>query len=110
MVWPWPPDNRSHDPLTWVIPLGRSDKARWGEIYRDWFAKYRLVHNCRTLLRIQLSGEADGAFAVVDIDTLWRSDSGEESRWLGRTCKIYARVDNEWKMTAQVGALEYTEG
>jgi hypothetical protein len=30
-----------------------------------------------------------------------------EDRWLGRTCKLYALVNGEWKMTAQVGALQY---
>jgi ketosteroid isomerase-like protein len=23
MVWPWPPDAASHDPQSWVFPLGR---------------------------------------------------------------------------------------
>lgn len=29
MVWPWPPDAASHDPATWVLPMGRYDRARW---------------------------------------------------------------------------------
>ncbi|MDQ3066345.1 MAG: hypothetical protein M3R12_04210 [Actinomycetota bacterium] len=32
---------------------------------------------------------------------------GSESHWLGRTCKAYARVGAEWKMTMQTGALRY---
>jgi len=44
----------------------------------------------------------------VDIDTLWRENAtGFEDHWLGRTCKLYALVGSEWKMTAQVGALQY---
>ena len=47
------------------------------------------------------------ALAVVDIDTLWRDDAPARASWLGRTCKVYAFVDGEWKMTAQTGALRY---
>ena len=44
-------------------------------------------------MRIAVSREGDGAFAVVDVDTLWRHrDSGEASHWLGRACKGYTRV------------------
>jgi len=52
--------------------------------------------------------QGDGAFAVVDVDTLWRSSTGEESHWLGRTCKTYAKTSQGWKMTAQVGVLDYS--
>jgi hypothetical protein len=55
-----------------------------------------------------VSAEGDGALAIVDIDTLWRDDStGADDHWLGRTCKLYALVGGEWKMTAQTGALRY---
>jgi hypothetical protein len=107
MVWVWPSDSHGHDPISWITPLGRFDATRWGNLYRDWFAKYRLVHNLRKLLRIQLSEQEDGAFAVVDIDTLWEADDGEVSHWLGRTCKMYTLVSGEWKMISQVGALTY---
>src|SRR6202166_2316099 len=46
----------------------RAWKAGWDQLFRD----YELVHNRRTTLRIVLSEEGDGAFAVVDVDTLWR--------------------------------------
>jgi hypothetical protein len=49
-----------------------------------------------------------GAFAVVDIDTLWRRSDGVEQHWLGRVCKVYAFVKGEWKMTAHTGALDYS--
>jgi hypothetical protein len=29
MVWPWPPSADAHDPLTWVLVLGRFDVQRW---------------------------------------------------------------------------------
>jgi len=29
MVWPWPPDPHAHDPLRWVLVLGRFDRERW---------------------------------------------------------------------------------
>ena len=68
-----------------------------------------VVHNIRTIKRIKVSKEGDGAFAVVDIDTLWRDENGIDNHWIGRTCKIYSKVQNEWKMTAQVGVLDYDD-
>lgn len=109
MVWPWPPDSKAHNPMTWVIEWGRYDAARWSQGWQDLFDTHRLVHNVRTIRRIEVSKEGDGAFAVVDIDTLWRDDSGVDNHWLGRTCKIYSKVQNEWKMTAQIGVLDYDE-
>jgi hypothetical protein len=44
----------------------------------------------------------DGAFAVVDIDTLWtRLEDGKDFYWEGSTCKIFtsrllmARMEND---------------
>ena len=54
-----------------------------------------------------MSEEGDGAFAVVDIDTVWRDPSGNDSRWKGRVCKVYSKVGGEWKMTMHTGVLEY---
>jgi hypothetical protein len=109
MVWPWPRTYTSVDPADWRLVMGRFDAARWGSLYRDFFMTYRLVHNRRSLVKIEVSAEADGAFAVVDIDTLWREKAtGDESNhWLGRTCKVYAHVADGWKMTMQTGALRY---
>lgn len=39
MVWFWPPDNRSHDPVTWESPLGRFDRAGWSAAYAKMFAE-----------------------------------------------------------------------
>ena len=107
MVWPWPPDARAHDPMDWVFPFGRYDEARWRGAWQGLFDSHELVHNVRTTQRIEVSAEGDGAFAVVDIDTCWRAADGHQDRWNGRTCKIYTKVDDGWKMIAQTGVLDY---
>ncbi len=107
-VWPWPPSPNAHDPAQWVLRQGRFNADRWSERYRRLFAEHELVHNRRGIVKIEISQELDGAFAVVDIDTLWRSlESREEMHWLGRTCKVYARVQDEWKLTMHTGVLDY---
>ena len=108
MVWAWPRSYTSVDPLDWHLPLGRFDAVRWGAVYEDLFRSRTLIHNRRSTVRIEVSAEADGALAVVDIDTLWREkETGLDDHWLGRTCKLYALVLGEWRMTAQIGALQY---
>ena len=79
MVWPWPPDNQSHDPMTWVLLQGKFNRQRWHDGWQDTFDNYDLVHNKRETLRIEVSSEGDGAFAVVDIDTLWRHKVTKEN-------------------------------
>ena len=108
MVWPWPPHSRAHDPIDWVLVLGRFDRERWRRGWQELFDTHRLVHNRRVIRRIEVSREGDGAFAVVDVDTLWRRPCGEEQHWDGRACKIYTRVkEGEWKLIAQTGLLDY---
>ncbi len=107
MVWPWPPHPKAHNPMDWVIEWGRYNAERWSRGWQDLFDTHELVHNIRKIKRIEVSKEGDGAFAVVDIDTLWRDSSGNDNHWMGRTCKIYSKVQSEWKMTAQVGVLDY---
>jgi hypothetical protein len=107
MVWPWPARNEDHDPIKWAMVLGKYDRGRWGRFYRAFFQEHRLVHNVREIRRIAVSAEGDGAFAVVDVDTLWVDASGQEDHWLGRVCKVYARVDGLWKMTMHTGVLQY---
>jgi hypothetical protein len=108
MVWAWPKTYTSVDPVDWHLVLGRFDAGRWGALFGERFRTWSLIHNRREIVRIEVSAEGDGALAIVDIDTLWREDaSGVDDHWLGRTCKLYSLVGGEWKMTAQVGALQY---
>lgn len=107
MVWPWPPSATAHDPEEWVMPFGRFNVARWRRNWEELFATHELVHNRRSIVRIEISEEGDGAFAVVDVDTLWRDRNGKDFHWLGRACKIYTRIAGQWKMIAQTGLLLY---
>ncbi len=110
MVWPWPPNNHAHDPMQWVIEWGRYDAVRWRNGWQALFDIHDLVHNRRVTRRIELSAEHDGAFAVVDVDTLWRNrETGADFHWFGRACKIYTWIGGEWKMISQVGLLDYSD-
>jgi len=109
MVWPWPKHPQAHDPMDWVIVWGRYNYKRWGENWQELFDTHELVHNTRIIRKIEVSSEGDGAFAVVDIDTLWRDDDGNEDHWNGRTCKVYTLVNDEWKMIMQTGVLDYSD-
>lgn len=108
MVWVWPTDPRKHDPMTWTSMQGKFDYDRWRKVYEDWFSKFELIHNRRITQKLFVTKEGDGAFAVVDVDSLWRSASGEESHWFGRTCKTFVKTFDGWKMIAQVGVLDYS--
>jgi hypothetical protein len=107
MVWPWPPNANAHDPIDWVIDWGRYDAARWRHGWQQLFDTHTLVHNRRITRRIAISAQGDGAFAVVDVDTLWRTREGSSFHWLGRACKIYTLLPDGWRMIAQTGLLEY---
>ncbi|HEX8476030.1 MAG TPA: nuclear transport factor 2 family protein [Pyrinomonadaceae bacterium] len=108
MVWPWPRTAQSHDPLNWVLEWGRYDYERWKRGWQELFDTHRLAHNRREIKKIVISNEGDGAFAVVDIDTLWIDAEGRANHWLGRVCKVYSKVGDEWKMTMQTGVLDYS--
>ena len=73
MVWPWPPRPDAHDPMEWVIEWGRYNADRWRQGWQRLFDTHTLVHNRRVTQRIAVSAQGDGAFAVVDVDTLWRT-------------------------------------
>lgn len=107
MVWPWPPDSQAHDPMEWVMPWGRFDEDRWRAGWGELFRTHELVHNRRVTRRIEVSEQQDGAFAVVDVDTLWRDADGNDFHWQGRACKVYTKVRDEWKLIAHTGLLEY---
>ena len=108
MVWPWPPDAASHDPVHWVMVMGRYDPERWRRGWQGIFDTHDLVHNRREIVKIVVSHERDGAFAVVDVDTLWRETAtGKDFHWKGRACKIYTKTAGEWKLIAHTGLLDY---
>jgi len=107
MVWPWPRTFQSHDPMDWIMPLGRYNKKRWCKGWQDLFDSHRLAHNIREIKKIVISEEKDGAFAVVDIDTLWIDKEENENLWKGRVCKVYSKVGLQWKMTMHTGVLNY---
>lgn len=107
MVWPWPETSTSHDPMKWVMGLGRYNEERWSKEWQDLFDTHALIHNKRRIQKIVISDEKDGAFAVVDIDTLWIDKHKQRNHWKGRTCKVYTRMGDQWKMIMQTGALEY---
>jgi ketosteroid isomerase-like protein len=107
MVWPWPRTFQSHDPIDWIMPLGRFNKERWCKSWQDLFDTHRLIRNNREIKKIVISDEKDGAFAVVDIDTLWIDRDNKKNHWKGRVCKVYSRIGDEWKMTMHTGVLTY---
>lgn len=107
MVWPWPPHSTAHDPEDWIFGMGRFDAARWKKLWQDLFDTHELVHNHRKTRKIEVSEQGDGAFAVVDVDTLWRDRNSQDFHWKGRACKVYSRVGGEWKMIMHTGLLEY---
>jgi len=107
MVWPWPRSSKSHDPMDWEITQGKYNHDRWKKGWQDLFDTHTLIRNNRKIRKIEISKEGDGAFAVVDIDTVWRDDKGKDSIWRGRVCKVYSKVGKEWKMTMHTGVLAY---
>jgi ketosteroid isomerase-like protein len=107
-VWPWPPNSAAHDPMHWVMPLGRYDRERWKRSWQQLFDTHDLVHNKRQTLRVVVSEQGDGGFAVVDVDTLWRNrNTNELFHWKGRACKVYTKVSGRWLFLFQTGLLEY---
>jgi ketosteroid isomerase-like protein len=107
-VWPWPPHSTAHDPIEWQLVFGRFDRERWTRAWDDLFATHELVHNRRVTQRVAISDQGDGAFAVVDVDTLWRNRSNfQDFHWEGRACKIYTKVGSRWLFLFQTGLLDY---
>jgi hypothetical protein len=94
--------------MQWVIPFGRFDRERWRRSWQELFDTHELVHNKRETLRVVVSEQGDGAFAVVDVDTLWRNRATKQSfHWKGRACKVYTKVGERWLFLFQTGLLEY---
>jgi ketosteroid isomerase-like protein len=86
---------------------GRYNPERWGRGWQELFDTHELVRNEREIRKIDASEEGNGAFAVVDIDTVWRDPEGNESRWKGRVCRVSSKFSGEWKMTMHTEVLEY---
>ena len=108
MVWPWPRTTQSHDPMDWLLVQGRYNYERWKAGWQTLFDTHRLIHNWREIKKIEISKEGDGAFAVVDIDTLWVDSAGRRNLWQGRVCKVYTKIGSEWKMIMHTGVLDYS--
>ena len=110
MVWVWPKDAGAHNPINWVVPLGRFNRARWKASWQKLFDSHALVHNIRRTIKITVTEEGDGAFAVVDVDTLWRHrETGDDFHWNGRACKVYTKMDVGWKLISHFGLLKYND-
>jgi hypothetical protein len=108
MVWPWPKDENAHNPVDWVCPMGRYDRERWKAGWRKLFDTHTLIHNRRKTIKITVTEEHDGAFAVVDVDTLWRHRrTNQDFLWIGRACKMYTKIGKEWKLISHFGLLNY---
>ncbi len=119
MVWAWPPHSRAYDPMEWIMRMGRFEHDRWARMLQLFFDTHELIHNHRTTRKIVMSEEGDGAFAVVDIDTLHRRRGDTDSPWhdgnpelhtVGRACKIYTLTGDGWKMLYQPGTMHYPVG
>ncbi|MBZ5665838.1 MAG: nuclear transport factor 2 family protein [Acidobacteriia bacterium] len=61
MVWPWPRTAQSHDPMDWVMVLGRYDRERWKQVWQQLFDTHTLSHNHRRIQKIEISEQGDGA-------------------------------------------------
>lgn len=107
MVWPWPPTEYDHDPMDWTLVQGRFDYNRWRSGWQQLFDTHDLIHNRRIIQKIVISKEGDGAFAVVDVDTLWMDKNGQKSHWKGRACKVYTKMGKDWKLIMHTGLLDY---
>ncbi len=53
MVWPWPLNSDAHDPMKWVLVLGRFDAARWKKVWQELFDSHVLIHNQRAIRKIE---------------------------------------------------------
>jgi ketosteroid isomerase-like protein len=92
--------------------LGRFQRDRWLQYFRAIFDQYDLVRNNRSTVNIEVSPEEDAAFAILDVDSLWRDkDTKQEIQWKGRVCKFYTKMSGGgWKFIFQIGPLDYSGG
>ncbi len=92
-----------------MIDWGRYDYDRWKYAWQNLFDIHKLAHNKREIKKIEISEEMDGAFAVVEIDTLWINAKGIKGHWKGCVCKVYTKMpDKQWKLIMHTGVLNYS--
>ena len=112
MVWAWPPHSQAHDPMEWVLRMGRYNEARWRVLIERFFATHTLIHNHRVTRKIVLSRNRTvplpwwisirSGIARARAIPLGTTGTTEE-HVIGRACKIYTLVNGEWKMLYQPG-------
>lgn len=107
MVWVWAKKNTLHNPVDWEMPMGKFDYKRWKNYYSEMFSEYELIRNNRKIVDIKITNQKDGAFAVVDVDTLWQDKDGKQMHWLGRAGKAYTKTNKGWKLISHFGLLVY---
>lgn len=118
IVWAWPPNSTAYDPMEWVLRMGRFDYDRWYKLHQQFFDTHTIIHNRRVTKKIVMSEQQDGAFAVVDVDTMFSQNRDMDSPWheedgsdkihvQGRACKIYTLMDDGWKLLYQPGTMQY---
>ena len=116
MVWAWPPHAKAHDPMEWIMRVGRFDYDRWLHLTQLFMDTHKLIQNERAIKKILMSDEQVGALAVGDINTVFEQSPDEESPWSdgggrlevkGRAAKIYTTVGDEWKLLYQPGTMHY---
>ena len=121
MVWAWPPSPTAHDPIDWILRVGRFNYDRWLEMTQLFMDTHTLIHNRRVIKKILMTDEQDGALAVVDVDTLFKQNPYKDTPWsddgdgnelhiLGRAAKTYTTVNGEWKLISQPGTMQYPVG
>lgn len=63
--------------------MGKFNYQRWRRTYLELSNSYILVHNIRKIQKFVISSECNGAFAVVDVDTLWENNKTKK-HFIGR--------------------------
>ncbi len=101
MIWIWPADGDTGDLLASKLQVSRFDPDRWQTGWSSIFSN-ELLRNNRRVLSVTPSPAGDSAVAVVDVETSWRTPSGQAG-WKGRATKCYVRVGDTWKMIAHIG-------
>ena len=85
MVWPWPRTFDSHDPVDWIFEVEGLIIKDIKKISNEFLKSHILVHNKKITQKIVISDQKDGAFAVVDVDVLWKNIKTQRFS-MERTC------------------------